>query len=147
MRCASVVSRCDPLCGDRIGLANEIAEFREGVAAHTWNRSSALCVFAHEVVDDVLAESRLEIDHVVRHAKLLANASGVVDGIERAARPIGNFLAVTKQLHRRADYFVSLIHEESGGNGGVDSSGHCNQNTVLHQVTAENCRALLTSFG
>ena len=95
---------------DRINsLLQKIAEFCEGIAANAGNRRAPPRVFVDEVIDDVMAEAALEIEDVVRNPKLLADSPGVVHGIERAARAVGDVLAVTEKLHRGADDVVALL--------------------------------------
>ena len=75
---ACVVACRNPSCIDRVGLPHEVAKLRESVAANARNRRAASGVLAYKVVDHILAESRLEVDHVVRYAKLLADATCVI---------------------------------------------------------------------
>ena len=109
---ARVMTCRDPFRIDRVGLAYQVAELRERVAAHARNRRASARILADEIVDHVVTESCLEIDDVVRNAELLADAARVVDGIERAARAIGNVVAVTEQLHRCTDDVVALLDEQ-----------------------------------
>src|SRR5947207_6022990 len=129
---------------DLVGAVHEVAELGEGVAAHARNRRAAARVFVHEVVDHVVAERALEIQHVVRDAELLAHAPRVVDRVERAARTVGDVLAIAEELHRRADDVVALLDEQRCRDGRVHAAGHRDENALLH--TAAIDRALATSF-
>src|SRR5687768_6288683 len=110
-----VVAGGHPLRVDCVGLLQEIAELREGVAANARDRRAAACILVHEIVDYVVPEAALEVEHIVRNAQLFAHAPGVIDGLERAAWTIGYVLSVTEQLHRRPDHIVSLLNEHAGG--------------------------------
>ena len=68
----------------------------------------------------------------MRNAELLADAPRIIDGIERAARPIGNFIAVAEELHRRADDVISLLDQQRSGDGRIDAARHGDKNTLLH---------------
>src|SRR4029078_3714586 len=83
---ARIVPGSNPLCVDRISFLHEITALRKRIAAHAWNRSAPAGVLAHEIVDNVLAESRLEIDDVMRNSKLLAHPARIVHGVEGATR-------------------------------------------------------------
>ena len=66
---ARVVTRRDPVALERLGLAHQVAELRERVAAHAGNRRAAAAVLVHEILHHVAPERALQIEHVVRHAK------------------------------------------------------------------------------
>ena len=152
---ARVVARRDPLRVDRVGLHEQIAELRERVAAHARNRRAAARVLVHEVVDDVAAERALEIEHVVRHAELLADAPRVVDRVERAARAVGQIVAVAEELHRRADDVVALLDEHRRGDRRIDAARHRDEHALARSLAVHAQlatprhapRALSTSAG
>src|SRR6185437_15242063 len=145
---ARVVARRDPVALERIRLAEQVAELGERVAAHAGNGRATRRVFAHEVLDHVAAERALEVEHVVRDADALADAARIVD---RAARTVWHVVAVTEELHRRADYLVALLGERGRGDGRVDTTRHGREDaaaSLRHQATAPvNRRALATSAG
>src|SRR5688572_12206383 len=130
---ASVVAGCQPLGVYRIGLAQQIPELREGVAAHAWYGSAPAGVLLREILDDVVIELRLEVEHVVRNPKVLANASRVIHRVEGAARSIRYFVALAEQLHRRAYHVVAGTYEQCGGDGRIHASRHRNKHALLHR--------------
>src|SRR4051812_22010570 len=109
------MSSGDPPCINGIRLLQKISELGEGVAAHARNRGATASVLVDEVVDDIVPKTRFEVEHVMRNSELLADASRIVHGIERTARPVRHVFAVTKELHRRADYVVALLDEQARG--------------------------------
>ena len=135
---------------ERVGLAQEVAELREGIAAHARDRRATGGVLAHEIADDVAAECALEVEHVVRNADARAHAARVIYGVERAAGTIGDIVAVAEELHRSADDVVPLPREHGCRHGGVDPSGHRYQNPFAHAAqlaTPERRRALVMRAG
>jgi hypothetical protein len=118
------VPRGDPLARRRVGLAQQVAELGERVAAHARDRRAAARVLVHEVVAPRRARSGLEVEHVVRHAEPLAHAPRVVDRVERAARAVGHVVAVAEELHRRPDHVVALLDEQRRRDRRVDAAAH-----------------------
>src|SRR5207237_6304832 len=59
-----VVPGGDPSRVDSVGLVEQIAKLREGVASHAWNRRTTARVLVHEIADDVAPEGALEIEDV-----------------------------------------------------------------------------------
>src|SRR5213594_819499 len=144
---ARVVSRRDESRVDRVRLAHEVAELRERVAAHARNRRTSARILGDEVVDDVVTESALEIQHIVRNAQRLTDASSVVDRIERTAGAIGDVVAIAEQLNRRADDIIALLDEQRSGDRGIHAARHRDEYALaLHDDTACSRRALFTSF-
>src|SRR5205085_7310683 len=138
-----------------VGLVEQIAKLREGVASHAWNRRTTARVLVHEIADDVAPEGALEIEDVVRHAQLLAHPPRVVDRVERAAWAIGHVIPIAEQLHGRADHIVTLLDEQRRGDGRIDAAGHRDQHSLPHRQAPTACRraagawprALRTSAG
>ena len=91
----------------------------------------------HEVRDDGLGELLLEVDDVVRDADARGDAAGVVQVVDRAARPearaalAGSRGAGRYELHREADHLVPLAREQRGGHRRVDAAGHGYDDTHL----------------
>ena len=112
---ASVMSGSYPPRVDSIRLFQEVAELRERVATDARNRRAAARILFDEVVDHIVPEAALEVEHVMRDPELLADATRVVHGIERAAGTVGDIFAVTEQLHCRADDVVALFDEQRRG--------------------------------
>src|SRR2546426_12618416 len=108
---------CNPLRVDSVRLFEEVTKLRKGVAAHARNWRATARIFADEVVDHIVSESALEIQHVVRDPELLADPSSVVYGVQRAAGPVGDILAVAEKFHGRANDIVALLDQERGGDG------------------------------
>ena len=93
-------------------MSDEVAELGERVASHAGNRCAALRVFVHEIVDYVSAKTILEIENVVGNAELGGHGSGVLNGIQRAARAVRDRVTVAKQLHRGTDDIVPRFHQQ-----------------------------------
>jgi len=117
-----VVARCDVVAVEAIGVGEQIAELGEGVTADARNGGAPARVFLDEILDDRAAELVFEIEDVVRDAKGRRDRTRVVDGIEGAARPIGDLIAIAEQLHGCADDVVSLFDEQGRRDGTVDPS-------------------------
>ena len=112
-----VMTGRDPACVDRIRLAQQVAELGEGVASHARDRRAPARILGDEVLHHVAAKGGFEVEHVVRHAELLADAARVVHAVQRAAGTIGEVLPVAEQLHRRTDDVEPLLHQHCGGDG------------------------------
>src|SRR5438093_2051672 len=117
----------DGVAVERVRVIEEIAELRKRVAPHTRNGCPAARILGDEVVDDVVPEAVLEIEHIVRDAQLVCDELRVRDRVERATRTVGHAVAVTEQLHRGADDLVPLFDEQRRGDGAVDAARHGNQ--------------------
>jgi len=98
-------------------VIEEVAELGERVAAHARDRRTAPGILGDEVLDDVVTEPVCEIEHIVRNPEFVRDELRVGDGIERAARPVRDAVAVAEQLHGRADDFVALIDQKSRRDG------------------------------
>ena len=91
---------------------------------------AAAAVLLHEVVDDVAGEAVFQVQHEVRHAEGGRHVPRVVDGIERAAGPVGDAVAVAEELHRGAHDVVALLDQARRGDGAVDAAGHRDQHLL-----------------
>ena len=89
---------------------------------------AATGVLLDEVVDDVGLELALEVEEVVRYAENLADAPGVLHILDRAAAAmVGGGLFTIRdapEAHGDADDIVALLLEEEGGDGGIYTSAH-----------------------
>src|SRR5438876_10034711 len=103
---------CKPLRVDSVRLFEEVTKLRKGVAAHARNWRATNCIFADEVVDHIVSESALEIQHVVRNPELLADPTSVIYRVQRAAGPVGDIFTVTEKLHGRANDTVTLLDQQ-----------------------------------
>src|SRR5688572_14978628 len=139
----------DPPRVDSVCLLQEIAKLREGVAADARDRRPAECILGDEILHDVVAETRFEIDYVMRNSQLLTNASCIIHRIERAAWAVRNIVAMAEQFHRRTDDVVAPLDEESRRDGRIDPTGHCDQHPLAaHDVSAAaRRRAFATRVG
>ena len=91
------MSRRDPLRVDRVGLHEQVAEFRERVAADAGNGRAAVRILVHKIINNVATERALEIEDIMRNAELLGTHDARRSpGIERAAWAIGKIVAVTR---------------------------------------------------
>ena len=111
------MTRRNPLRIDSVRPFQEVTKLRKGVAAHARNWRSTTRIFVHEVVYDIVSESALEIQHIVRDPELLADTTSVVYGVQRAAGPVGDIFAVAEKFHGRANDIVALLDQERGGDG------------------------------
>ena len=68
-----VVSGGDVVTLERVGVGQQVAELRERVASHAGNRRSPTRVLGDEILDDVLVEPVLEVEHIVRDAESLCD--------------------------------------------------------------------------
>jgi len=59
-------------------LAQQVSELRESIAPHARNRRPPPRVLIHEIINDIMAERALHVQHVVRNPQLLAHAPRVV---------------------------------------------------------------------
>src|SRR6267143_117554 len=131
---------------ERVGVIEEVPELREGVAAHAGNGRAPARVFGHEIVDHVVPEPVLEIEDVVWNAELVRHQLRVGDRVEGAAGTVGDGVAVTEQLHRRADHVVTLFDEQGRGDRGIDAARHRNEHS--HRCsTADKDRTFSTILG
>src|SRR5207245_1798680 len=121
-----------------VGVIEKIAELGERIAADARNRRAPPSVLGDEVVDHVVPEPVLEIQDVVRDAELVRDELRVGDRIERAARTIGDAVAVTEQLHRRADHVVTLLDEQRRGDGAIHAAGHRDQHSHRCKTVASD---------
>ncbi len=99
-------------------------------------RATAL-VLADEVVDDLAPELLLQVEDVVRDAEHLGRGARVVDVLDTAAAllmqaPLG--VVARPETHRDAHDVVALLHEQTGGYGGIDAAAHRDDNTLLGHV-------------
>ena len=117
-----IVSGCDVRAVQGIGVGQEVAEFGERIAAHAGDGCPASAVLAHEVLNHVQIEPVLEIEDVVRDTQRRRDVAGVVDGIQRAAGPIGDLFAVAEELHGGPHHVISLLNQSGSGNGAVHSA-------------------------
>ena len=84
-------------------------------------------VLPQELVHDPLSELPLEVEDVVGDAQHIGGGAGLLRVIYGAAAlVVARRLAVLEgpQPHRDAHDVVPLLHEQAGGDGGVDPSGH-----------------------
>src|SRR5438874_7096555 len=80
------------------------------------------------------------------NAELVRHQLRVGDRVEGAAGTVGDGVAVTEQLHRRADDFVPLVDEQRRGDRGVHAARHRNENP--HRCrTVESERTFSTMRG
>src|SRR5690606_38357544 len=107
-----------------VGVREQVAELGERVAAHARNWRAAGGVLRHEIVDNLGGEAVLEIEDVVRDAESMRDRARVVDRVERAAGTVGDFLAVTEQLHRGADHLVALLDQQGSGQRRIHPAAH-----------------------
>src|SRR5207244_5434459 len=128
------------------GVVEEVTELGERVAAHARDGRPAAGVLRHEVVDDVVPEAVLEIEDVMRDPELVGDQLRVGDRVQRAARTVGDTVAIAEQLHRRADHLVALLDEQRGGDGAVHAARHRDEHSHRWR-TADNDRTFSTTRG
>ena len=129
---AGVVAGGDIVGADGFCVGGEFAELEPIVAADAGIGCSAAVVFGDEVVDDA-AEVILEIEDVEGDLEDGGDFSGVV-GVEDGAAAllgVGGVAGVVgldagwgAEAHEHADDVVALAEEQSGGDGGIDSATH-----------------------
>src|SRR3989454_12181594 len=113
-----------------VRVVEKVAELGERVTAHAGDGRPAAGVLGDEVSDHVAPEAVLQAHDVVRDAEPVRDELRVGDGVEGAARPVGDAVAVAEQLHRRADDVVPCLHEQRRGERRVDAPRHGDQYSV-----------------
>jgi hypothetical protein len=76
---------------------------------------------SHVRLHDALVEVVTEVEHVVIDAKLIGNASRVVDIGDRATSAVG---ISTPQLHRHAGHGKTLLEQQRAATDEVDAARH-----------------------
>ena len=103
----------------------EVAELDRLVAVDAGDRRLAAEIAVGEMVDHLLLEAALVVEHVVRDADLRRHHARVVDVLPGAARarPMGR-RAVVVELQRHADHVIAFRLEQGCGDRGVDPARH-----------------------
>ena len=105
------------------------------VAAHARVRGAAGGVLGDEVIDDVLLEPLGEVPHVEGDAEHARHSVGVAGVLDRAAAPRAGAQSAGHpgQGEVDADDLVAGVDGTGGGDGGVDSAGHRDED--LHALS------------
>jgi hypothetical protein len=72
----------------------------------------------------VQIEAVFQIEDVMGDSDGVGHVPRIVDRIQRAARAVGNVVAIAEQLHRRAYHVVALLDEVGSCHGAVDPTRH-----------------------
>ena len=94
------------------------------VALHARDRRASRQVVVEERVDDLAAERRALVEHVVRHAQEFAGHARVVAVFGRAAAPDLAFAARVPEVQRDADDVVAGLVQQRGGERRVHTAAH-----------------------
>ncbi len=107
------------------------AELDVLVAGEAGVRRPPRRVLGHEPIHDALGELALHVEHVVADAERGGGGAGVVhvfDGTAALVVARGRGVLDRPEAHGDADDVVALLEEQGGGDGGVDPSGHSDNN-------------------
>ena len=108
----------------------QVVEFDRHVAFHARDRRLAMNVALRKAVDDRLLEAAFVVEHVVRDADALGNASRVVDVLPCATRAFAmDRGAVVVKLQCHPDHVITLRLEQGGRHRGVDTARHGDDDT------------------
>jgi hypothetical protein len=108
-------------------------------------------IFIREILNDFRLKLFGLIDEVVRDPQLVANRSGIGDGLGATAFVLGSGDAVLRpKLERDAHDVKALLEQKGSGSGRIDSAAHADDHScfILHsnrQPSREN-RPCKTSF-
>src|SRR5256885_912126 len=132
-----VMAGGDRVAVERVGVMQQIAELGERIASDAGDGRSPARILGNEIVDDIVAEAVLEVQHVMRNPELVRDELGIGDRVEGTARAVGHAVAVAEQLQRRADDVVPLLHKQRRRDGAVHPARHCDEHS--HRCsTADN---------
>jgi hypothetical protein len=82
----------------------------------------------------VEVEPVLQIQNIVRNTERMRDIPGVVDRIQRAARPVRHVVAIAEELHGGADNLVALLNQASRCDRAVYPARHRHQNACGRPV-------------
>ena len=136
-----VMPRGDPFRPQLVGLAQQRAEFHMLVAQDARVRRAARLVLPDERVDHLPAEFVPQVEDVVRDPQGVAHAPGVVQVVQRAARPLAipRHGRIVVEVHRDADDLPPVPLQEQRRHGGVDPPAHRRQNPSLRHCAFAFC--------
>ena len=113
-RDARIVPGRDVVAAENFRPLIKLVELHIAVAVDAGVRRESGFVGTDKFIDDFLSEIVGEIEDIVGDAELVADASGVLDIVERAAcvraRYAGVFVVI--ELHRRADALVAVLAQK-----------------------------------
>ena len=130
-----IVPGSDIIASVLIGNAHEFTPFDMTVAQDTGVRRTTGHVFVNEVLDDAALEGISEIDYMMLKSHLLGVMLRFHDGLDGAAAFLfgeTGLLDAVKSTEGDSHNLVALLQEEHGADGGVNATGHAEQN--LHNV-------------
>ena len=103
----------------------QIAELDRAVALDARHRRLAGGIAVGEIVDHLLAESALVVQHVMRNADPLGDVAGIVDVLPGAAGALAmGGRAMVVELQRDADDVVAFRLQQRGRRRGIDAARH-----------------------
>ncbi|AFL53699.1 hypothetical protein USDA257_c51740 [Sinorhizobium fredii USDA 257] len=130
--------RADVVAGrQRVGAEllrgrQQVGELDGLVAGNAWNRRFAGNVALGEGIDHRLAEARLVVEHIMRNAQSLADASGVVNVLAGAAGAGSvHRRTMVVELQSDAENIIAFAFEQPRDHGGVDTAGHGDDDTRI----------------
>ena len=95
------------------------------VAHHAGVGRAAGLVFGGKIIDDVGLEILGLIDEIVANAEVVADGTGIGDGLRAAAFILHAGDAVLRpELERDTDDFVALLNQQRGRRGGIHPAAH-----------------------
>ena len=107
------------------GRVQQVAELDPLVAADAGDRRFAAQVAVGEIVHHALRKAVLVIEDVVGNADPVGYLPRIVDVLAGAARSLAAHRhAMVVKLEGDPDHVVTLLPQKGGGDGGVDTAGH-----------------------
>src|SRR3954467_9923144 len=113
------------------------AELEPIVAHHTWVRRAAREILVGKVIDDSI-KLALEVQGVERDVEPIGDAARVT-GVESGAAAAMTFvrhgrIVVSAGAHEQADDVVTLLLEQHGRDGAIDSARHRQNHALGHSL-------------
>ncbi|MNV42487.1 hypothetical protein D3C71_1341620 [compost metagenome] len=109
------------------GFVQELSELDLSVAHDVWIRRPAGLIFIEEIRKYFVEVFLLEINGIVRNINLLAYAANIL--CIAFGRTYSEFVGIVPIFHEDADDVIALLLEQKRRDGGIDPSGHADDDT------------------
>ncbi len=126
-----VMSGGDAVCAQAHGMVEKGLELDLGVAQHVWVGRASGGIFAQKFGKHPLFVFRREIHRLDVDADTVGHARGVEPVLTRGA--VFAVIVVFPVFHEQANDRVTLLFEQPGGHGGIDTAGKADYNDAARR--------------